>query len=94
MLHCYPGPTDKLFKKFRDRFPGINVDVDDLHLWQWPDMSRPHTFVVARALEVREFLKEHLLTEAFGRDDYRELCELIIKYLGGQVGYVFVLLRL
>ena len=23
--------------------------------------------------------------EAFGRDDYRELCELIIKYLGGQV---------
>ena len=22
---------------------------------------------------------------SFGRDDYRELCELIIKYLGGQV---------
>ena len=26
-----------------------------------------------------------LLTESFGRDDYRELCELIIKFPGGQV---------
>lgn len=48
-------------------------------------MTQPHTFIVAQALEVLETLQGHLITEKFGRDDYRELCELIIKYLGGQV---------
>ncbi len=79
------APTDKLFEKFRDRFAAIAVDVQNLRLWDWPDMTRPHTFIVARALYVRTFLEQHQLTGDFGRDDYRELCELIIKYLGGQV---------
>ena len=50
--------------------------------WDWPDVARPHTFLVSRALYVLEFLKHHLLQDDFGRDDYRELCELIIKFLG------------
>ena len=37
--------------------------------------------LVARALEVRSFCEQHLLIEAFERDDNCELCELIIKYL-------------
>ena len=38
-----------------------------------------------RATEARNFCEQHLLTESFGREDYRELCELVIKYLGGHV---------
>ena len=79
------GPTDRLFERFREVFPGMQFDVKQLRLWDWPDQARPHTFLVARALEVRNFLCQHLLDDKFGRDDYRELCELIIKYLGGQV---------
>ena len=40
-----------------------------------------HTFLDTRALEVQEFLQEHLLTERLGWDDYRELCEVVIKFL-------------
>ena len=49
------------------------------------DTSRPHTFIVSRALEVRDFLTQHLPSGAFGQDDYRKLCELVTKYLRGQV---------
>lgn len=77
------GPTDLLFEQFREQFSAI--DTRNLRLWTWPNMSRPHTFLVATALNVRQLLEECLLTERFGRDDYRELCELIIKFLGGRV---------
>ena len=40
---------------------------------------------MARALYVLDLLQSLLLHDNFGRDDYRELCELIIKFLGGQV---------
>ena len=44
-----------------------------------------YTFLTARAVEVRSWAQQYLLEGLFGRDDYRELCELVIKYLGGQV---------
>lgn len=80
---AWNGPTDLLFEQFREHFPAI--PREDLQIWNWPDTTRPHTFLVSKAFEVREFMQQHLLREAFGRDDYRELCELIIKFLGGQV---------
>ena len=51
-------------------------------------MQSPHTFRTARALEVREWAEQQLLRGLFGRDDYRELCELIVVYLGGEVNNV------
>ena len=58
-----------------------------MHLWEWPlDFpTRPFTFIVNRAVEVRAWAERHLLFGSFGRDDYRELCELVVHYLGGQV---------
>ena len=79
------GPTDPLFQKFRDCFPNLPLDTQNMEFWEWPDMEMPYTFIVSRALDARAFCEKHLLSEAFGRDDYRELCELIIKYLGGKV---------
>ena len=66
----------------------MQIDLQHLRLWDWPqppDGPQPHTFLVSRALEVKIMLTRMLQEETFGRDDYRELCELIIKYLGGQV---------
>ena len=54
--------------------------------WEGPDdMQSPHTLRTTRALEVREWAEQQLLRGSFGRDDYRELCELIVVFLGGEV---------
>ena len=79
------GPTDKVFEQFRERFPNIPVDLENLRLWKWPEVTRPHTFLVAQALSSRSFCEQQLQRESFARDDYRELGELIVKFLGGQV---------
>ena len=78
------GPSDKTFDDFRTEFPNLPAD-GNLRVWGWPEMERPYTFLAARALEVLNFYQQHLLNESFGREDYREHCELIIKFLGGQV---------
>ena len=83
LLFYFAAPFDPVFEEFRKKFHAI--DRQNLRLWTWPEMSQPHTFLVARALEVRDFLNEHLARGCFGRDDYRELAELIMKFLGGQV---------
>lgn len=80
----FSGPTDRTFERFRESYPHIPANPH-LKLWTWPDITPPHTFLTAKALEVLAFCQRHLQTEAFGRDDYRELCELIIEFLGGQV---------
>ena len=79
------GPTDPLFERFKKDFEFI--PVDELRLWEWPvDFpTRPLTFLANRGDEVRRWGEQHLLTGTFGRDDYRELCELVVHYLGGQV---------
>ncbi len=81
---AWNGPSDKLFENFREEFANLPGDRN-LRVWSWPEMERPYTFLAAHACDVLNFCQHHLLTESFGRDDYRELCELIIKFLGGQV---------
>ena len=41
------------FEQFRGRFLKIHVHPLQHKLWNWPEVSRPHTFLVARALDVR-----------------------------------------
>ena len=41
--------------------------------------------MTARGIEVLQCAEAHLLSENFGRDDYRELCELIVHFLGANV---------
>lgn len=83
----YIGPTDPAFEMFKKKFGFI--PLHHFHLWEWPDdfPSQPFTFLVNRALQVREWGEHHLLNGTFGRDDYRELCELMVQYLGGQVNH-------
>ena len=63
------------------------ITLDTLLFWEWPAdfPKQPYTFTTARALEVRRWGEDHLLQGSFARGDYRELCELIVHYLGGQV---------
>ena len=48
-------------------------------------MPESDPFLAERAVAVRSWAEDRLLAGSFGRDDYRELCELIVVYLGGEV---------
>ncbi len=76
------GPVDKVFEQFRYRFDAIPVDDQDFNLWTWP---QPNSFLHTCATTALTFCEQHLLTGDIGREDYRKVDELIIKYLGGQV---------
>lgn len=84
------GPSDPCFARFRDAFAQLPTvpPPSCLCVWKWPDEQPPYTLRTARALEVREWAQQQLLRGSFGRDDYRELCELIVVFLGGEVNNV------
>ena len=65
------------------------IPLDNLQLWEWPEdfPAQPFAFTTARALEIRKWGEDHLLHGTFAKGDYRELCELVVHYLGGQVSY-------
>ncbi len=78
------GPTDPLFEKFREVFD--NLPQNHLKLWDGAgDNSRPFTWLRNQSNEVLIWGTEQLLAGTFPREDYRELLELTVHYLGGEV---------
>lgn len=79
------GPTDPLFQSFKKKYSFI--PRDDIRKWKWPHEKnmKPQNFLVYKASSVLEWAEDHLLKGSFGRDDYRELGELAVHYLGGTV---------
>ena len=78
----FGGPVDPLFKKFKDQFDSLVVNNDELRKWQWPITDN---FLHQQATEVLEWANQHMLSATFPREDYRELLELLVFYLGGAV---------
>ena len=79
------APTDRMFKEFSRVFKSLCVADLEFQLWQRPD----NDFLVDRAAEVRTLGERRLAEGDFDRGDYRELCELIVHYLGRQVSKCF-----
>ncbi len=78
------GPTDSLFEKFRDEFE--TLPKDNLKLWEGVhDNQQPMTWLRHQANEVLIWGEQELLAGTFPREDYRELLELTVHYLGGDV---------
>lgn len=78
------GPTDPMFERFRNSFN--NIQRNNLKLWdQARDDTRPFTWLKNEADRVLVWGRHHLLTATFPREDYRELLELTVHYLGGLV---------
>ena len=59
----------------------------EYRVYQWPDLSAPHDFLTTRALETLEWAEKMMRDDSLRnqRDDYRELLELVVVYLGGKV---------
>ena len=61
------------------------MDKNNLTLWEWP--QDPNSWLYQQALAVLEWARQAMLNGTFPREDYRELLELIVKFLGGEVSY-------
>ena len=58
-------------------------DPLNYQLWVWPNDQRSWLF--RKAIEILEWCRKMMEEGVFSRDDYRELVELIVIYLGGEV---------
>ena len=52
-------------------------------LWRWPDDEE--NFMSQQANKVLEWADHQMTKGTFPREDYRELLELIVIYLGGSI---------
>lgn len=75
------GPDDKLFKKFKEVFPTLSID--ERMLWVWPVDTNSWRY--EKAFDVLIWADEHMELATWAREDYRELLELVVLFLGGQV---------
>ena len=75
------GPDDALFKKFKDVFPFLTLQ--DRSLWTWP--ANPNDWRHERASAVLMWADGHMQLATWSREDYRELLELVVIFLGGIV---------
>ena len=74
------APEDPLFTKFRKTFSVIDRDAREV--WVWPDDG---DWRYQRALDVLTWADYHMREGTWPREDYRELLELVVIFLGGVV---------
>ena len=73
------GPDDPLFKEFKAFFGFINLD--NRTVWKWPTSVRDRRH--QRAGDILVWADRHMQRATWPREDYRELLELEVLYLGG-----------
>ena len=78
------GPQKAHYKKFKDSWSSLELDTNNINLFDWEKYSE-HSFLLDRARQSLAWAEWHLLQNTFPRDDYKELNELIVVHLGGQV---------
>lgn len=73
-------PIKPLLKRFQTEWDQLDKSTEDLNLYEWPSKSSAFYYFAA---EVRKWGEHCLEAETFPREDYRELLELTVVYLGG-----------
>lgn len=74
------APEDPLFSRFRKVFSFIDVEAKEV--WEWPDTN---DWRHERATDVLTWAENHMELGTWPREDYRELLELTVIFLGGVV---------
>ena len=77
------GPTDQMFKKFRENWGELKdrIDYENLSGFGWDKYS--NTVLEQEARISLEFCKKSLAEDIFPREDYKELVQLTAVWLGG-----------
>ena len=81
--HCdfLAGPADPLYKRFQAAFG--RLVLGHWVTWTWPADQQSWKF--QRGDAVLQLFGRWMRDNVFPREDYRELLELAVTYLGGQV---------
>ncbi len=75
------GPADPLYKRFQAAFN--RMVLGRWTTWQWPANNR--SWKHRRAEQLLIVYHDWMRNNVFPREDRRELLELAVTYLGGQV---------
>ena len=78
------GPQKSHYKSFKDNWSTLVLDTANMKLFNWEEFSSEQ-FIIDRAKQSLAWAEWHLTQGTFPRDDYRELNELIVVYLGGNI---------
>ena len=78
------APQKLHYKEFKNAWSFLNLDPSTLVMFDREKYAN-NTFFLEKAVESLQWAENHLEKKTFPRDDYRELNELIVVYLGGQV---------
>ena len=78
------GPSDKLFKNLRDKWGDVKDDIDYSDLSGFDKNKYKGTVIDQEAKMSLDFCLQALSDGAFPREDYKELVQLTIVWLGGK----------
>ena len=82
-------PGVALFRRLKDQWYGLKINYDELVKW---DFGGAPSELQEVASEVLTWAQAELKNGTFPRDDYKELIELLVVSLGGEVkGFTFKL---
>ncbi|KZR98709.1 Uncharacterized protein APZ42_005748, partial [Daphnia magna] len=76
------GPSERIFVGFQTEFPALDQSVAHLVLYDWSTLSEP---LRKQAQSVLDWGELCLADNTFPREDYRELVEITVVFLGGVV---------
>ena len=84
------SPFERHHNEFQSKWNTISELIDHTQLNKFDWNAVLGTPLEVQAREALEFCKHALHTNTFTRGDYKELCELIVVFLGGHVaGFTF-----
>ena len=78
------GPGDPLFKQFNEIFQ--TLDLDNRTTWEWSEDSNDWRHQCATS--VISWADKHMQLATWPHEDYREMLELVVMFLGGDVKQV------
>ena len=77
------GPADKLFQKLRQIWPDMKDNIDYTDLARYDRDGYSGTVVETEAVKSLHFCRKELAANTFPREDYNELVQLVLVWLGG-----------
>ena len=78
------GPQKAHYKRLKKDWLSMKRNTDTMTLFDWEKYSGNY-FLSKKAKQSLSWSLKHLEQKSFPRDDYKELNELIVVFLGGRV---------
>ena len=82
------APEKSQYKKFKQDWSSLQLNRDNMNLFDWKKYE-DYNFFIEKARQSLCWAEAHFQVKTFPRDNFKELNDLIVVYLGGQVPWGF-----